>query len=238
MSKNEREQKILELLEEHRFISVDELSSRLYISPSSIRRDLISMQTRGLVVRNYGGVMLCESRATAAPLSLRMETHKTEKKQIARLAASLLHDHMTVFLDGSTTASYLVDHIAEHSAMTVITNNLQTAMALIERGVETYCLGGRALPSSTVTCGGYAEEMLENFHGDIFFFSSFALSDQGVITDCTAEENALRKKMLTRADCRVFLCDSSKFRHMSTHRLCTVNDVEYCFYDTPPKIEL
>ena len=59
-----------------------------------------------------------------------------------------------------------------------------------------------------------------------------------LITDCAAEENALWKKTLTRADCRVFLCDSSKFRHMSTHRLCTANDVEYCFYDTPPKIEL
>ncbi len=238
MKTNEREDRILELLKEHRFLSVERLSSLLYVSPSSVRRTLNQMQTAGLVIRNYGGVMLCETQTVAAPLSLRRESHKTKKKQIAKQAASLLHDHMTVFLDGSTTVSYLTDHLAEHTGITVITNSLQTAQLLIERGVDTYCLGGHTLPSSMAVGGSYAEDMLRNFHADLVFFSSFALSDQGVISDCTAEENAIRKLMLSHSDRRAFLCDSSKFHHISTHKLCTINDVDYCFYDSDPNLEM
>lgn len=229
MKLNEREEKILEILRSQHFAGVRHLAELLYTSPSSIRRDLTHMQQEGLVRRNYGGVMLCDTEHTAAPVSVRLEANKAAKRQIASKAASLLRDQMTVFLDGSTTASYLTEHLAEHSGITVFTNSLQTASALIAKQVDTYCIGGHAVGGSHVMAGNYAEDMVANLYADLFFFSSFALSDSGMISDCTAEENSLRRRMLQHADTRVFLCDSSKFHRTAAHRLCTLKDVDAWF---------
>ncbi len=235
---NERQERILALLRERGFAGVNELAEQLYISPSSVRRDLNDLQAKGLVVRSYGGVMLSQSQSAAAPLLWRWEAQKAEKKQIAKQAAALLSDHMTVFLDSSTTASYMAEHLAEKSGITVLTNNLRTAQTLMERGVNTYCLGGRVLPSSTAIAGPHTLEMIGAFHADAVFFSSFALSEDGAITDSNPEENAARKWMLANADRRVFLCDSTKFGRHAAHRLCSVKEVDFCFYDKDPNLSL
>ena len=234
MKTSEREEKILDILREQRFAGVNQLSAALYISPSSIRRDLTHLQQLGLVQRNYGGVLLCENERTAPPVSVRLEANKAQKKRIAQQASALLRDHMTVFLDGSTTASYLAEYLAERKELTVFTNNLRTASELIGRSVNTYCIGGHSLRGSHVLGGPYAEDMIRNLHAHIFFFSSFALSDDGVISDSCAEENSMRKLMLSRSDCRVFLCDSSKFHRSSTYRLCTTDEIEHCVFDREP----
>ena len=56
MSISSRQQEILNLLNERVFISVNELSSITFSSPSSIRRDLTKLQNMGLVKRSHGGV--------------------------------------------------------------------------------------------------------------------------------------------------------------------------------------
>ena len=115
--------------------------------------------------------------------------------------------------------------------ITVFTNNLRTAAELSERSVDTYCIGGHCIPNAAVAIGGYAEAMIRDISADIFFFSSQALSSEGMISDCSAEETAVRKTMLANAHTKVFLCDSSKFCKSSVHRLCSLDDIDHCFFD-------
>ena len=235
MKTNEREQKILEILRDRQFASVRFLAANLYTSPSSIRRSLTRMQSVGLVRRNYGGVILCDSDKKAAVPDVRMEQHKDQKKAIAAKAAELLLPGMTVFLDASTTCAYLVEHIAKIPDISVFTNNLRTAAELSQLSVDTYCIGGHCLSNAALTVGGYAEAMIRDISADIFFFSSQALSNDGIISDCSPEETAIRKAMFANSQKRVFLCDSSKFGKTSIHRLCSLDDIEECFFDKDPE---
>ncbi len=231
MKTNEREQKILEILRDRKFASVRFLAANLYTSPSSIRRSLTRMQNKGLVRRNYGGVILCDNDKKAALPDVRMEQHKEQKKEIAQKAANLLMPGMTIFLDASTTCAYLVEHIAKVPDITVFTNNLHTAAELSCHSVDTYCIGGHCVSDSALTVGGYAEAMIKDISADIFFFSSQALSSDGIISNYSAEETAIRKAMLANSQKRVFLCDSSKFNKTSVHRLCTLDDIDAYFFD-------
>lgn len=232
MKTNEREEQILAILKEQRFASVRSLSELLYISPSSIRRDLTQMEARGLVRRNYGGVMLGGEERTAAPLTVRYEKNRAGKREIAARASVLLRDGMTVILDDSTTAYYLLEHLARYKNVSVFTNNLTTAAKAIELGLKTYTVGGVSANGTVVMTGSYAMEMLDRIYADVCFFSSFALSDDGEISDCTEEANEVRKKMLERSAVTVFLCDASKFHTHAAHLLCRVSDVDYVFSDT------
>ena len=239
MKTNEREQQIIALLRERGFISVQELSSLLFTSPSSIRRDLTRLETLGVVRRNYGGVVAAGGNPTAPPVAIRSEVNKTAKRAIAKKASILLRDDLSVLLDDSTTAAAMVEFLAPFKGISLFTNNLETAAAATERGIRTYLLGG-ALPSdsATVTVGRFALDMLRSLHVDLCFFSTSALSETGDLFDGTEAHNLLRREMLRRASKTVLLCDSSKFLHTSLYFSVNIGEIDYICTDLPLPAEI
>jgi DeoR/GlpR family transcriptional regulator of sugar metabolism len=239
MKTSEREQQIIALLGERSFISVRELSELLYTSPSSIRRDLSRLEALGIVKRNYGGVVAVAGNVDSAPVSIRSEVNKSAKRTIAKKAAALLRDGMTVLLDDTTSSAAMIEFIAEHRDISLFTNNIETAARAVECGIETYLLGG-ALPtdSATVTVGRFAVDMLRSIHADLCFFSATALSSEGEIFDSTEQHDLLRREMLRRSAITVFLCDGSKFLRTSRYRVTDLDAVDYLCTDVPLPSEI
>lgn len=234
MKTNEREEQIIALLREKGFISVQELAARLYVSPSSIRRDLTRLEALGIVKRNYGGVVAAGGNPTSPPVAMREEINKAAKRAIAKKASLLLRDNASVLLDDSTSAAAMVEFLAQRQGITMFTNNIETALRATERGVRTYLLGGALPPdSATVTVGKFALDMLDSLRVDLCFFSVSALSPEGELFDSTEAHNILRRRMLSRADVRVLLCDSSKFLRTSLYRSASLSDVDYVCADAP-----
>ena len=233
MSISERQQQILSILEKDIFRTVDQLASATYTSPSSIRRDLAALQNRGLVTRTHGGAALSASDAKAPALQNRMTKNVTEKRRIAKRAAALLHDDMSVMVDGSSTASFLLPFLAEYKNIRLFTNSMSTAIRAIELGISTHCLGGSAVRSSTVLAGEETCRAVSQLYVDVLFFSSQCLDDQGVISDSTEEENALRRQMLQSARRTVFLCDGDKFGKRALYKLADLSEVDTAVFDRP-----
>ena len=136
MDLSDRQEHILTLLREERYLSVERLSALTYTSPSSIRRDLTHLQQLRLIRRTHGGASVLNEVDQAAPLRNRMTKNVVGKRAIAKKAAALLRDGMTVMLDGSTTAGFLVPYIAKHKRITLFTNNMLTALEAINFGTE------------------------------------------------------------------------------------------------------
>ena len=90
MSISNRQEQILVFLNERTFITVNELSKLMYVSPSSIRRDLTYMQNNGLVKRCHGGVSLPDSLSGVASFYDRAHKNIKEKRVICQKAALLL----------------------------------------------------------------------------------------------------------------------------------------------------
>ena len=239
MRTNEREEQIIALLREQSFISVQELAARLFVSPSSIRRDLTRLEAKGVVRRNYGGVVAAGGNPTAPPIAIRSEVHKAAKRAIAKKASLLLHNDLSILLDDSTTTAALPEFIAPYQNISLFTNNIETALSATEYGIRSYLLGG-ALPSdsATVTTGKFALEMLRSIHVDICFFSTSALSLKGELFDSTEKHNLLRREMLERASLRVCLCDSSKFGRTSLYLSTRLCDIDYLCTDAPLPAEI
>lgn len=233
MSISKRQEEILEHLNEHTFLSVERLSELTYTSPSSIRRDLTKLQNLSLIKRTHGGASIFNAMNQAIPLNSRMSKNITEKRSIAKKAATLLHDGQSVMLDGSSTAGFLVPYIAKHKDMIVFTNNMITAINAINYGIDTHCIGGFSVNHSAVLSGTQAYKAVSGIHPDILFFSSQSLSKHGMISDPIAEENHIRFLMLQNAKFSVFLCDSEKFDAESLYELTTVDRIDACVFDKP-----
>ena len=233
MSISVRQRQILDLLEERGFLSVESMAELTYTSQSSIRRDLAALQNLSLIKRTHGGASLLREVNQAVPLSSRMTQNVAEKRRIAKIAASLLEDGQSVMLDGSSSAGFLVPHIARHKDMIVFTNNMLTATAAINYGIPTHCIGGFSVNSSPVLSGTEAYKTVASISPDILFFSSKSLDRSGVISDPIPEENYIRSIMLENARKKIFLCDSGKFDSRSLYRLTTVENIDACVFDKP-----
>ena len=120
MYKCEREDEILALLNDTEYATVEYLSRKMNISPSSIRRDLKNLEERGLVKRSYGGVKIAESSGRRIPFDLRSHENSAQKKQIAKAAMSLINEGDVVFLDGSSSAYFVAELLPSVSGITVI----------------------------------------------------------------------------------------------------------------------
>ena len=58
------------------------------------------------------------------------------------------------------------------------------------------------------------------------FFSVRAVSEAGLVTDCSREEVIVRDAMLKNAAQKVLLCDSSKFNGRAPFKQCKLEDVD------------
>lgn len=233
MSISKRQEEILELLNEHGFLTVDRLSTLTYTSPSSVRRDLTHLQTLSLIKRTHGGASIFNAIHQSVPLNSRMSQNISEKRKIAKQAAALLRDGQSVMLDGSSTAGFLIPYIAKHEDMIVFTNNMLTAINAINYGIATHCTGGFSVDRSAVLSGAQAYRAVAEIHPDIFFFSSKSLSKAGIISDPISEENYIRTLMLKNAKYSVFLCDSEKFGTESLYQLTSIDEIDACVFDKP-----
>lgn len=238
MSISERQQKILQTLGEQQFITVQALAKQTFTSPSSIRRDLSTLENQGLVRRTHGGVTLPEPVRGVASFQRRKSKNVSQKRLIAKKAAALLRDGQSILLDGSSTVTFLLPYIARRSGIKLFVNNLSTAMSAIELGIDTYCLGGHSVNGSAVLSGSGAYQALASLQVDILFFSSQSLAADGTISDSTEEENYLRSLMVQAAQTRVFLCDSEKFGKQSLFTLGRLDEIDLAVFDREyPELE-
>ena len=230
----ERKREIMRLAEENGYVKVDYLARVLHISASSIRRDLLSLEANGEIRRTYGGAEPARGGSRLIPYDLRAHQNEGRKRTVASLASSLVSDGDVVFLDGSSTAFYLVDHLSRLHGVTVVTNGLSTALALSGTQVRLLSTGGRPNPENpSALVGSHAEELIAGMHADVVFFSAQSLSSDGEITDCFEEEIALRRLMCRRAARRVFLCDGSKLGKTSSYTLGNLGEVDAVVCDLP-----
>jgi DeoR/GlpR family transcriptional regulator of sugar metabolism len=142
MDQNERELEIQKILSREDYVTVKQLSQWLYTSESSIRRDLASLERRGLVKRSYGGVELVKRSTLVLPFSARAHYNIPAKKIMARKAAALVREGDIVFLDQSSSAFFVAGELQRRGDITVVTNNVEIIGLLSQSEMEVVSCGG------------------------------------------------------------------------------------------------
>ena len=232
MLKEERYDKILDILEEEQYISAAQLSRRLFVSLPTIRRDLTELQRRNLILRSHGGAKKIQSEHTVAPLSFRRGINAAEKRALCRAAANLVQDNDIIFIDASTTTLQMADFLSEKRQITVITNGIPLATLLIQKGIHTYCTGGEIFPVSLAQFGSFAEEFIQRFNIDQMFFSCHGVNNKGMLTDPSLPENQIRRVTIAQSAKTVFLCDESKFSLSTPYNLVPIQSLDCIITNT------
>ncbi len=226
MIKKERQNQILEILQKRKYCTVQYLSKQLYAAPITIRRDLIALEGAGLVTRCYGGASWPEHQNREIPVEVRDHTNPSAKAELAKKAATLIRTGDVVFIDASTTAGHIIDYIYPEQNLTVVTNSMRLAEQLKEKHIRCYLTGGMPVENSHALVGPLAEQAVAGLYADIFFFSTQGISDDGVISDYSEAETALRQKMMQNAKQKIYIYDRTKHGKKYIFRVCHTDEVD------------
>lgn len=227
----ERQKNILNYIESKKTTTVSDIAKAVYTSEASVRRDIAKLENDGYVTRVYGGVTIAKYDGEVVPVELRDTSNSKTKDVIAMRAAKHIKSGETIFMDASTTVFRICKYIKGIKNLKIITNNLRICEELKDTDIKVYCTGGAYYGARGCFLGAFAEKFVQSVHADSVFFSSQGISKDGIISDVDESENAIRSKMLSQADKRIFLCDSSKFGLQKPFVLCTHNDIDLIVCD-------
>lgn len=226
------EKRLLEILNEKKFVKTEELSTLLDVSPSTIRRKLKDLQSKSLIVRARGGAQINDEKDYYPSFSFRSHMNSLEKKKIALAAIKLIKNGDVIFLDGSTSAFFIAEYLAEFKNIKVFTNGIDTLSLLSKYKINAYSTGGHiSSENPSVLVGHYAVQMIKNVHADVCFFSAQTVLSNGDVYDCFEQENVVRTTMINNSTTSVFLCDNTKFGRSAPFKLCSINELNYIVSD-------
>ena len=231
---NDRLNEIIEILKKQTYVTVDDLAEKLHISTSSIRRDLATLESRGSVIRSYGGATLNERDNFSTPFTVRMEMNASLKKQIAAKAVKLVNEGDTVICEASSTTMYLIYELAKKRGITVVTNSINALHFLQSYNIKVICTGGTMdRDDHAALVGSDAVEKISSVRANVLFFSAYAIDDDGNTFDYYPEEITVLKKMIECSAKRVCLCDSTKIGKVSSFKQAALSDVDVLVCDVP-----
>ena len=229
----QRQREILEYLKKHESISVRKIVKDFYVSEATARRDLTVLEKAGLIRRVFGGATLVIGSDKQVPLFVREREDEQEKSFVCEQAAVLIKDGDILFIDGSSTAQFLLPYLVKFKDLVVITNGLKIADTLGEMGIKVYCTGGLLIENSSTLSGEDAERFVDSFNADLCFLSCKGLSDDGKFTDTSYTETQLRKRFLANAKKRVMLVTKNKLGKKYVHTLCHSSEIDHVFTSVP-----
>lgn len=208
----ERNEQILAILKENKACTVYELSQKLFVSESTIRRDLSRMEQKGLVTRTFGGAIL-KSNPIMEDTSffLREKENLQDKRALVKEALPFIQDNMAIFVDSSTTCLQMATMLNEFSDLIIITNGLALANELVTKTRHhVTLLGGDIQPAANSCLGSYAEAMVSEFHAALCILSTSGADAEFGFSEHRKDQAALKRLMIKNADQTIVLVDKKK----------------------------
>lgn len=237
MYQEERLKQILSIIEEKRIISVEELKNSLYVSTSTVRRDLAELSRRGLVVRSSGGAIAMSEREKSDPLMLDQPLSAHAGNSIGARAAQMISDGETIFLGASSAAMAMVPYLAQRRGLTIVTDSADIISALSGAGPELYCCSGRFAEQSNSFCGTLAAQFLAHFNFHAAYFTCDALTAKGELAYNNLELLELLQHVQTNARRRILLCSRAKIGASVPYNLLDIRCIDTVVTDAPELLQ-
>ena len=180
----ERRRLIAESIRSRGVVSVAEMARVLGTTEITMRRDLGAMAKDGLLVRTHGGAVLPAALGHEPSYSEKARQAGAEKAAIARLAVEMIRPGDSILLGPGTTTLALARLLVSFPELTVVTNSLLVAQALMEAThVEVILTGGTLRRSIHALVGPAAEESVRSLRASQAFISGNGFTaDRGLST--------------------------------------------------------
>lgn len=232
---NQRHQQILDYLKKNQFATTKKLANEIFVSESTIRRDLVIMQKQQLIKRVRGGASALESPTTESSILIRKQVQVKEKRKIAIKCLDYIKDGNSYFLDSSSSVGELITFLNNYNDLTIITNGINNALILASYNkFQVYLTPGHVLNITNSTVGYDTNNYISKFNCNMFIFSCSGISLNGGITEASVEQRDAKKQMLKESNIHILLVDHTKFGKIFLAKTCEFNKIDILITDRKP----
>lgn len=185
-----RQTKLLDIVNREQKISVTELAHRLVVSEVTIRKDLTSLEQKGLLHREHGFAVMSATDDVLHQLSFNYE----RKQRIAVMAAKTIKSGETVMLGDGACCTLLAEEIVLHkSDVTIITNSAFLASFVRKYpNAHVILLGGEYQNDAQVLVGPLIKDYAARFSVDKLFVSPDGFNEKGFMVSDLMRSEAIR----------------------------------------------
>lgn len=216
---SERQQDLLELIATSGAQQIDALAERYGLTTQSIRRDINVLCELGLARRLHGGVDLPVMPQNSS-VSARAQLQSGAKRRIASQIAQEIPNGATVFLGIGTTVQATADALRGHADLTVVTNNLDVAVALSSApGIELHVTGGLWRANDRDVVGLEAIRYFEKFHASHSVVGAGGLSPTDGALDFSYGEAQVTNAIIENSRIRYLAADATKWHRDAAVRV-------------------
>lgn len=239
-----RQAQILKELEKNGEVQLQQLKSIFPdVSEMTLRRDLISLENEGHLIRTYGGAVsvkrISPSKGEEDAYNIREAENVEEKMKIAQKVVSMVEIGRSIYFDAGTTVMCLAKVLPDDS-FSIVTSSANTALELIKRlRTSVVTLGGPVNRNTLSSSGPDAVSMLENINIDIAFMAASGFSVDSGFTVANIYECELKRKVVKKANKVVMLMDTSKINKDLAFTYATLKDIDVwvCEKELPPDVD-
>ncbi|MGI6699761.1 MAG: DeoR/GlpR family DNA-binding transcription regulator [Christensenellales bacterium] len=230
MSQSIRFEQILALLETEKYLSIDELCRKLYVSPSTLRRDLTIMSRRGYLIRTHGGAKaLMPDDAEDSIIHYHDITFTKAQNDIAARAAKIVCDGDVMFMDASRLTLCMSQYLRRKKQLTIVTNSLQLIQMMEGKHTLICCSGALSAQNLSVIDQTTPEIALSHNYHSAFF--GCATVDSEYVMTRTPETAALLSGVISRAQKSYLLCTQDKIGQRASINAFPIRHLEAVLTD-------
>lgn len=231
----ERENIILDLLQQNGRITVSELSEVLGISASTTRLQLQKMHDKGLLLRTHGGAVKVDypQGFNQKQSSFEDVVNFDKKMQIAIAAADTVEDGDFIAISSGSTALLFATQLVNKKNLTVVTDSILVANELLfKSNTKLYVCGGQIRQRNGACFGPTAEHFLNTLKVDKSYSGSDSINVELGLTSLDIDPRTEEALCRCGRECYI-LADSTKFQVKSfIEKTIGIDEIDYIVSDS------
>jgi DeoR/GlpR family transcriptional regulator of sugar metabolism len=235
-----RHNRILDVLTKTQKVEVTALAELLSVSQVTIRKDLDTLERRGLIRREHGYACVDLTNDVSKCIAYNYDV----KKRIARRAAETVQEGETVFIESDSICALLAEELVNSKRdITIVTNSVFITNHISHSRTSNgkiILLGGYFEKDAQVTVGPMTSKCAEIFYSDKVFIGVDGFSESFGFTGRDHLRAETIQSLASQVKDIIVLTDSETFTKPGVVGLLHTDKVAkvYTDDDIPPTVEV
>ena len=233
-----RQDKLVDLVRQRGFISIEAMAEHFNVSTQTIRRDIDQLCQMKKLARYHGGAGLLPGSEQLAYAN-RKTRNLQQKNTIAALVATQIPDDASLFIDIGTTMEAVAKALVHHKNLRIITNHIRVVSILSEStDFEIILAGGLVRNRDQAITGEATSEFLRKFKVGYAIFGIGSIDNDGAILDYDYRDVHVSRTAIDISKKRFAAADHSKFNGDAMVHLGHVSEIDAFFTNILPPQEI
>lgn len=228
----ERQHQILSLLNNNQSVKIIDLAEMFNVSKETIRRDLLTLENKGLAQKSHGGAIAPSSyEFDTISLESRIDKNLDIKMALCKKALSFLPENGVVYLDTGSTIHCLAQLLSQKEHYTIITNSLNAANVLVKSNNRTIMTGGQLNARTMATDGFQTTDFMSKIKVDVAFLGTNGFEQHNGPSGTDLADIQTKQAIIKNSKTNIVIAESRKATYTALIQYASWRDIDYLITD-------